>query len=214
MKVHLFFLTLFLVFPNALLNAQTSPMTPRHIESLRQELLEMGKKDQQYRYRMMDLMKQGIGNPEVKKQFDAITKMIEQIDNANLKRLEEIIKEYGWPGISLVGKEAAQAAFLILQHGQLTAQRKYFPLLKEAAGKNDVPSHAVAMLEDRILMREGKQQVYGSQLITNEKTGKLELWPIADEENVDTRRASVGLPPLAEYLKEFGLDYIPSKKRM
>jgi hypothetical protein len=214
MKVYSFLLTLFFVSPHPLLNAQTSPMTPRHNESLRQELLEMGKKDQQYRDMMIDLMKQGIGNPETKKQFEAIKKVIDQVDNANLTRLEEIIKEYGWPGINLVGKEAAQAAFWILQHGPLTAQKKYFPLLKEAAGKNNVPSHAVAMLEDRILMREGKQQVYGTQVVMNEKTGKLELWPIADEENVDTRRASVGLPPLVEYLKEFGLEYIPSKKRM
>ena len=41
----------------------------------------------------------------------------------------------------------------------------------------------------------------------------MELWPIEDEENVDARRASVGLEPLAEYLKRFGLEYKPLKKK-
>ena len=32
------------------------------------------------------------------------------------------------------------------------------------------------------------------------------LWPIEDEEHVDERRAEVGLEPLAEYLKRFGIE--------
>jgi hypothetical protein len=44
-------------------------------------------------------------------------------------------------------------------------------------------------------------------------TKKLELWPIEDEERVDARRASVGLGPLAEYLKHFGLEYKPPIKK-
>jgi hypothetical protein len=62
-------------------------------------------------------------------------------------------------------------------------------------------------------MREGKKQIYGSQLKRNEKTGKFELWPVEDEENLDKRRAAVGLEPIAEYLKHFRLTYVPPKKR-
>jgi hypothetical protein len=41
----------------------------------------------------------------------------------------------------------------------------------------------------------------------------MELYPIENEENVDSRRASVGLEPLAQYLKKaFGMDYTPPKK--
>ena len=35
----------------------------------------------------------------------------------------------------------------------------------------------------------------------------LELYPIEDAAHVDERRKSVGLTPMAEYLKLFGLDY-------
>jgi hypothetical protein len=41
----------------------------------------------------------------------------------------------------------------------------------------------------------------------------MELYPIDDEENVNARRAEVGLEPLAEYLKRaFGIDYATPKK--
>jgi hypothetical protein len=53
---------------------------------------------------------------------------------------------------------------------------------------------------------EGKKQIYGSQLQTNAQ-GQLEFYPIEDEANMDKRRQSVGLEPLAEYAKHFGLEY-------
>jgi hypothetical protein len=37
----------------------------------------------------------------------------------------------------------------------------------------------------------------------------LVLEPIEDEEHVDRRRAAVGLMPLKEYLKHFGIEYQP-----
>ena len=40
----------------------------------------------------------------------------------------------------------------------------------------------------------------------------LALDPLEDEANVDTRRAEVGLPPLAEYVKQLEAVYGPAKK--
>jgi hypothetical protein len=57
-------------------------------------------------------------------------------------------------------------------------------------------------------MREGKKQIYGSQLQQNDK-GAWEFYPIEDEPNVDKRRQAVGLPPLSEYAKQFGFEYHP-----
>ncbi len=47
----------------------------------------------------------------------------------------------------------------------------------------------------------GKNQIYGSQLRSDPKTGKIELYPIDDPEHVDERRAKVGLPPLQGLLE-------------
>jgi hypothetical protein len=85
--------------------------------------------------------------------------------------------------------------------------------VKEAKKKKEIEPGNVALLEDRIRMREGKKQIYGTQLMRNEKTGKYQLYPIEDEEHVDLLRASVGLPPIAEYLRSFGLEYVPPQKQ-
>jgi hypothetical protein len=142
-----------------------------------------------------------------------IVKRQDQIDQENQNRLDEIVQHYGWPTISLVGRRANQAAFLIVQHAGLSYQKKYLQPLKEAAAKREAEPRDAATLEDRILMGDGKKQVFGTQVKLNETTKKLELWPIEDEENVDARRASIGMMPIGEYLKEFGIAYSPPKKK-
>lgn len=61
-------------------------------------------------------------------------------------------------------------------------------------------------------MGEGKKQIYGTALQTADVTKELKLWPIENEEEVDARRAAVGLPPMAEFFKVIGLQYNPPKK--
>jgi len=58
----------------------------------------------------------------------------------------------------------------------------------------------IAYLTDRVLVGEGKEQVYGTQLRTNEK-GELELSPLFEPATVDQRRQRMGLGPLKEYME-------------
>jgi hypothetical protein len=189
--------------------AQQAVGAPPANKSLQTKLLQMKTKDQRYRNELHDRMKQ-ISSTSTQPSA-ALTAMFErqgEIDRKNMARLEEIIQRHGWPGKTLVGGEATNAAFLILQHSSLSDQKKYFPLLKQGVTRNEVRPGDAAMLEDRILVGEGKKQIYGSHVHSGSDTGwKLELHPIEDEEHVDERRARVGLMPLAEYLKEFGLEY-------
>jgi len=184
--------------------------------ALQTELLRMKAEDQKYRDELFSHMKRmsSSGTDRASVEFTALVKRQDEIDARNMRRLEEIIEQHGWPGRSLVGEEAANAGFLILQHAALTFQKKYFPLVKEGARKGEVRPADAAMLEDRILMGEGKKQIYGSAVQSGPQTGgKLALHPIEDEEDVDERRAAVGLMPLVEYLREFGLEYKRPAKR-
>jgi hypothetical protein len=124
-----------------------------------------------------------------------------KIDKRNLQRLEEIVSARGWPGRSVVGTEATRAAFLIIQHADYATQVKYLPVVKSAVEAGELEGQALALLQDRILVNEGKKQIYGTQLDRNKVTGALEPFPIEDEANVDARRAELGMRPLAEYLK-------------
>lgn len=182
-------------------------------QPLRQELLKMLEDDQKYRNEVGEVEKMTLPPDEMQKRVSALWEKQNEVDRRNIKRLAQIINKYGWPGRSMVGREGSTTAFLIIQHADLSYQKKYFPLLKEAVGKGEADPDDAALLEDRILMGEGKKQIYGTQLRLNEATKKLELWPIEDEENVDARRASVGLEPIADYLKRFGLEYKPPQKK-
>ena len=73
-------------------------------------------------------------------------------------------------------------------------------MLRAAERCGEVKPLHVALLEDRILMLEGKPQQYGTQLEWDDN-GVLSPLPIADPADVDVRRGAVGLDPLAEDLE-------------
>lgn len=126
------------------------------------------------------------------------------IDIDNTRRLVEIIDQFGWPGLRFAGA-ASQAAFLVLQHADPDTQRKYLPLLRDAVARNDALGQHLALLEDRVRIADGKPQLYGTQLGGE----PLRIFPIEDEASVDQRRSRVGLGPLHEYARSFGVRYMP-----
>lgn len=172
---------------------------------LKLELEAMLEADQSLRILMDDAAKNhGVQSPEMA----ALWKRQAPIDAANLARIVGIIDSNGWPNRSSVGDKASDAVFFIIQHASESYQKKYFPMLRAAAAAGEALPKHVALLQDRILMTEGERQLYGSQLQQN-AAGGWEYYPIEDEENVDRRRAEVGLPPLAENAKRFGFEYRP-----
>lgn len=140
-------------------------------------------------------------------QMRSLWKKIHIRDSANLVRVKKIIDMYGWIGPDEVGKKGAQTIFLVIQHSDSLTQVTYLPLMREAVKKGKARPQDLALLEDRILTKQGKEQIYGSQVRVNEK-GKNEFFPIKDEADVNKRRASVGLGPLEEYAKYFDINYV------
>jgi hypothetical protein len=134
------------------------------------------------------------------------TAFMHYIDSCNLVQIEKLVAFYGWPGKSFVGTTGNRAAFIVIQHAELISQEKYFPMIKQSVEMGESNATDMAMLQDRILMREGKKQIYGSQVILN-KTGGQEFYQIEDEPHVNIRRKKVGLQPIEEYAKYFGIDY-------
>ena len=129
------------------------------------------------------------------------------IDSSNLAQVEALNNQHGWPGKSFVGSAGNSTVFLVIQHAELATQEKYFPLMQQSVAEGESRPQDLALLQDRILMRQGNDQIYGSQVVFNKSTGAPEFWPIEEERNVNVRRAEVGLQPLEEYAKNFGIDY-------
>jgi hypothetical protein len=148
------------------------------------------------------------------KQVQSLLKPMQIQDSINLIKIKNIIDTYGWLGPDEVGKQGSQTIFLVIQHADSLTQVTFLPLMQEAVKKKKARPQDLALLEDRILTDQGKEQIYGSQVRINE-TGKYEFYPIKDEKNVNKRRVSVGLQPLEEYAKYFDINYIlPKSKKL
>ena len=125
-----------------------------------------------------------------------------QIFAENTAWLKRVVSERGWPGRRLVGDGGADAAWLIVQHSDdLDFQRLCLELISAAVEADDVSPSNLAYLTDRVLVREGKRQRYGTQFREGELG--MEPFPIEDAEHVDDRRAAMGLMPLAAYAAGF-----------
>lgn len=176
---------------------------------LSKELWRMQLKDQAYYYHMDVAEKQlGPRNPLT----TALWQLKKDINAQNEQRLEEIIAENGWPKKSEVKGSAAQAAFLVIQHADLELQQKYLPLLKEACEAGEADWSGYALMYDRVEMREGRPQLFGSQVTFNKETGNYEPYAIKEPEYVNKRRKEVGLGPIEEYLGHWNIEWQVEQK--
>jgi hypothetical protein len=172
-------------------------------EPLRLELLVMRAEDQRVRQELLDANE--LGGHYVPR--------MEAVHVKNAARLRELIAQHGWPAEDLVGKDGAEAAWLIAQHaiGEPEFQRDVLRLLQSCAAENRVPKWHAAYLEDRIALYEHRPQRFGTQWLDDHRDGRIRPWTLADPTHVNELRASVGLDPLHP-IPEPGPD-LPSSQR-
>lgn len=135
--------------------------------------------------------------------FQGYNARMREVHEANADELQKILDEFGWPGESLVGKDGAEAAWLILMHaiGRPALQRGCLPLLREAVKKGELKASLVVYVEDRIAFFERRPQVYGTQWDWG-PDGRMHVWTLADPDRVNELRESVGLSPLTRLVQE------------
>jgi hypothetical protein len=159
---------------------------PASNQALRAELITMRDADQEVRRR-------SVKDPK----NETIKKDVAAVDARNLARLREILRVHGWPGKSLVGTDGAGAAWTLAQHGGQLFLQQTVPLMRAAAEHGDLDWGLVATSIDRVLLGEGKKQLYGTQF--DNDGGKCESKNVEDPAKLDERRRAVGLGPINEY---------------
>ena len=138
--------------------------------------------------------------------------VIRHNDSVNVKKVTSMIDKYGWLGPVEIGDDGCQTLFIVIQHADLQTQEKYLPVMKAAVNAGKATKSRLASLEDRILLRKGQKQIYGSQVFLNIKTNEAYVLPLEDPYNLDIRRASVGLEPMANYIEDnFNVEWDISK---
>jgi hypothetical protein len=124
---------------------------------------------------------------------------MEAMDQANRAGLEQIHRRYGWPAVSLVGKQAAHEYFLLVQHQDLDLQRAVLPDMEQAARQGEASGRDYIHLADAVMVREGKPQHWGTQAHCDD--GQAVLDPVDDPAGLADRRAANFLGPVAQQIK-------------
>ncbi len=134
---------------------------------------------------------------------------IRKWDNFNRESgdiFENIYDKYGWPGPNIIGREAVEASFCLTaaNSNDSTFQKLTTKLMKEALPKGECFGIMYASLVDRCLSLSYRPTIYGTNYDFNEQTGRVELSRnVIDPENLDKRRAEVGLPGFeSQYLED------------
>ncbi len=137
--------------------------------------------------------------------LDSLAIRMEQIDTMNERKVTGLFDHYGWLGTERVG-DLASVQFLVIQHAPLEMQLKYRPLLQQGLQRGDITAAQYALFEDRVALRQGKKQRYGTQIETD-STGAFHVSPCIDPAKVNQWRSEIGLPPMNEYLRQWGLTW-------
>jgi hypothetical protein len=156
--------------------------------------------DQKFRNQSTDLTNKGFEwlSPEMQKVF----KDGQKADSLNMIVLKKLFKEYGFLGIEEVGKQGSGNFWLMMQHCDKDPkfqEEVLGEMKKHIERKNANPSN-YAYLIDRVKVNTGKEQVYGTQMKLNQEGSSYEPKPVIDPENLNKRRAEVGLGTIEEYI--------------
>ena len=133
---------------------------------------------------------------------------MERVDSLNQVTVFGILDKEGWP--SHLSDKANRAIWIVIDHSNLAYRSKYLGLVKEKAEHGVLDKTDYAILNDRVLMEEGKPQIYGTQIkmaatiVDDEITMQFFLWPVENSTALDSLRNTVGLSAIEEYLKTSG----------
>ena len=160
------------------------------------QLVQMGNKDQQVRLELNNAVKSG--NIE---QIQQYAEQMTLIDKTNQHTLSAILKKWGSIPHDL-SAEAYTAIFHIIDHADLKYQKHNLRHLVDAEKNGLIKTNQLAVLRDRMLMSEGKRQIYGTQTIAKPiiitADGEAPemvnyVWVVRNPKHLDQRRADVGL---------------------
>lgn len=180
---------------------------PNYDAALAEKLAEVSYTDQAQRRHMREVSeKYGWESP----QMDSLWALQHHSDSVNTIYITQLIDKMGYPGKSIVGDQAS-TAFMVIQHAELEVQEKYLPVLRKAADAGEMRWSSLALLIDRIEMRNERPQIYGSQVHRDPDTGEHFFAEIKDPHNVDKIRAEVGLGPIQQYADNWNFTFDPDK---
>lgn len=170
-------------------------------DSLRFELEKIYENDQKIRIELQKSIEvYGINSIIV----DSLKNVMIIKDSLNETYIKSFFNEYGFLGKSVVGEKGIEAEWLVIQHStDLQFQQKWLPEIWRLSSIGELPNEMAAMLDDRLRLRTGLRQLYGTQFKWNPDNNEWQLEEIEDPENINRRRLELGMGTIEEYFKSF-----------
>lgn len=142
-------------------------------------------------------------------EIEILNQQINDSDFKNLNEAKEIIKNYGWPKISEIGREGQNNFWLIVQHADqdILFQKLALSKMEKLIGTKEIDLENYAFLYDRVQCNLNYKQLYGTQVNWTQNGKASGFRPIIKEGQVDKRRADFKLLPLKIYALNYGFDY-------
>lgn len=159
---------------------------------LRAEITEMVNADQAIRKRR-----------KAKYDYEAI----EAQDSAHLGRLIRMTQTKGFPGERVIGdfwvdENENASSDILFQHAVFVDSATTISLLENAVRRGDAPPLLLGFTLDLLRVMRGDPQHYGTFTLKRKR-----VYPLEDEKNIDSIRASIGLEPFEIFLIRNDLDY-------
>jgi len=129
-----------------------------------------------------------------KEEKDSMGLIQQEIDYQNSLYLYEnlINKKYGIP--SNITEKCAYVGFImVLLHSPLYVQKAYKKEINKAFKIGQISNYDYAFFHDKLRVKQGKRQLYGTQHIYNETTQKMEVAPIKRQSKLKKRLQSIGI---------------------
>jgi len=126
----------------------------------------------------------------------------------NEEKITKLLDSKGWPKKSVIGEQGNWTICNVIQHAENDVRIKYLPMMKKAVLAKQLLPRFLVRAQDRIATEQGQLQIYGGQMKYYPETKSFNVWPVFEPENIDKRRAEIGLEPIAEFLKSrFNFDW-------
>jgi hypothetical protein len=122
-------------------------------------------------------------------------------DKRHQARLNSLLDRYGWPTKKMVGREAVDAAMLVVQRAPDLEFKDHALSLMQRAGADDNPNYAI--LVDQIAVWRQQPQTYGTQWTCSDEGHVTLTTPVKDPDHLAARRHQVGLPTYDKFAREF-----------
>ncbi len=138
----------------------------------------------------------------VRKDRKASAEQRAAVDRRIFRQFLRLLQNVGWIDAERFGVQASSDAGILAKHaGHLPLLTAILPLVERDLAHSEDTSQVFAVFYDETQIDLGRKQRYGTQLNTD-ALGEPFVLALEDPDRIEELRRSIGLPPLADYLRD------------